>query len=461
MAESNSKEYDCLLIYNDESYQPTRNMGEDNSLFVSCVTFVDEMLKNHGLITHHHDRDSIPGTHRLRELARVVESSQVVLLILDKYFLENSWMNFCKDMTLVKLIDESPSPACPGSNRLIPILINVAENDIPIEIKAFERIHVMNESDMKNERKWLRLKNAIERHFRDKLNPSAPMQHNNRRFPETPDTLTVPSDSRFNPVGNDTSSRATVLPFPNSINTSLDSFYTGSLPSQQSNDNISSLQQHQERKSRTPPTTSTTSSVGMQETSMHGSSLSNYEPSVTEPITTLRSTDLEIDARQSMQPVEAAAVQISTGHFQDHTSSRSSKCSVSDSGIEQSSGIQITETVSFDHCPVMDHETIPSSLNQSYALVSSSIQEDAIVNQNLEASLEAHGGGLGQQESLDTLAAPLNESPSSTSRRSLNRPIVAVQPYISENTNSDNDRPTSMETMYFSNTLPDNIDSLR
>lgn len=237
MAESNSKEYDCLLIYNEESYhmyQPTRNMREDNSLFVSCVTFVDEMLKHHGLITHHHDRDSIPGALRLRELVRVVESSQVVLLILDKYFLKNSWMNFCKDMTLVKLIGESPSPACPGSNRLIPILINLAENDIPIEIKAFEHIHVMNESDMKNERKWLRLKNALERHFRDKLIPSAPMQHNNWRFQETPDTLTVPSDSRFNPVGNDTSSRAT------SISTSLDSFYTGSLSSQQSNGNISS-----------------------------------------------------------------------------------------------------------------------------------------------------------------------------------------------------------------------------
>lgn len=91
---------------------------------------------------------------------------------------------------------------------------------------------------------------------------------------------------------------------------------------------------------------------------------------------------MEIDARQSMQPVEAAALQLSTGHFQDHTSSRSSTCSVSDSGIEQSSGIQITETVSFDH------ETIPSNLNQSNALVSSSIQEDAIVNQNLEAPLE-------------------------------------------------------------------------
>lgn len=97
---------------------------------------------------------------------------------------------------------------------------------------------------------------------------------------------------------------------------------------------------------------------------------------------------MEIDARQSMQPVEAAAVQLLTGHFQDHISSRSSTCSVSDSGIEQPSGIQITETVSFDHCPVMDHETIPSSLNQSNALVNSSIQEDAIVNQNLEAPLE-------------------------------------------------------------------------
>lgn len=240
MAQSNPKEYDCLLIYNDESYWSTRGIGEDNSLLVSCVTFLDEMLSKHGLITHHHERDSIPGTHRLRELARVVESSQVVLLILDKFFLENSWMNFCKDMTLVKLIDESPFPACPGSNRLIPILINLAENDIPIEIKAFERIHVMNESDMKNERKWLRLKNALERQFKDNLNPSAPMQQNQQRFPENLDTLAVPSESRFNNVGNYTSSRFTVLPSPNSISTALDSFCTESHACRQSNENKSS-----------------------------------------------------------------------------------------------------------------------------------------------------------------------------------------------------------------------------
>lgn len=380
MAQSNKKEYDCLLIYNVESF----GTGGDNSLFVSCVTFVDEMLKNHGLITFHHDRDSLAGTSIVRELARVVETSQVVLLILDRYFLENSWMNFCKEVTLVHLIDESSSPTCPGSNRLIPIIINLAENDIPIEIKAFARIHVMNESDIKNERKWLKLKRALESHFKDKLHPPAPMQQNHQIYPETQDILAVPSETRFSPVGN-------------------------------------GKHRHQERHSRTrehgnQPITQTPSSSGMQgttniniKTKMFEPSLLNLEPLVTEPETTFRSTDLEIDGQQSMQPVEATAVQRSTGHSHDHISSRSSTFTVSDSGIEQST----------------------------------------------------HGGGLRQQESLDTLAASLNESTFSTSRRSLNRPIVAVQPYTSENTNADNDQRTSVETMYFSNTLPDNIDSLR
>lgn len=232
MAQSNTKEYDCLLIYNVESF----GMGGDNSLFVSCVTFVDEMLKNHGLITFHHDRDSLAGTSIVGELARVVQTSQVVLLILDRYFLENSWMNFCKEVTLVHLIDESSSPTCPGSNRLIPIIINLAENDIPIEIKAFARIYVMNESDIKNERKWLKLKRALESHFKDKLHPPAPMQQNHQIYPETQDILAVPSETRFRPVGNGTSSRSTILPSPNSRNTTLDLVSTR----RQSNENTSS-----------------------------------------------------------------------------------------------------------------------------------------------------------------------------------------------------------------------------
>lgn len=48
-------------------------MGEDNLLFVSCVIFVDEMLKNYGLIIYYYDRDSIFGIYRLREFVRVVE----------------------------------------------------------------------------------------------------------------------------------------------------------------------------------------------------------------------------------------------------------------------------------------------------------------------------------------------------------------------------------------------------
>lgn len=93
-----------------------------------------------------------------------------MLLILDKYFLENFWMNFCKDLIFVKFIDEFFFFVCFGFNCLILILINVVENDILIEIKVFECIYVMNEFDMKNERKWFRLKNVLERYFRDKLN---------------------------------------------------------------------------------------------------------------------------------------------------------------------------------------------------------------------------------------------------------------------------------------------------
>lgn len=48
-------------------------MGEDNLLFVSCVIFVDEMLKNYGLIIFYYDRDSFVGIFIVREFVRVVE----------------------------------------------------------------------------------------------------------------------------------------------------------------------------------------------------------------------------------------------------------------------------------------------------------------------------------------------------------------------------------------------------
>lgn len=73
----------------------------------------------------------------------------------------------------------------------------------------------------------------------------------------------------------------------------------------------------------------------------------------------------------------------------------------------------------------------------------------------------AHGGGVRQQESLDMLAVPLNASTSSASSSSLNRPIVTVLPYRREKTNADNGQRTSGNTMHFSNSLPDNIDSLQ
>lgn len=103
-----ARKNDCLLIYDNES--SSLQVGEDNSLLLSYVNFVDEKLTTQGLKTHHHSRDSTPGELLIKELEREVDSSQVVLLILDKGFLENSWSSFCKDVTIKKLIDESFLP---------------------------------------------------------------------------------------------------------------------------------------------------------------------------------------------------------------------------------------------------------------------------------------------------------------------------------------------------------------
>lgn len=91
MARSNLKEYDVLLIYNheDSSYSDG-DTREDSSLLFSYVDFVNRELNSCNYSIHHLDRDSIPGRSVFYELERVIESSQVILLILDKGFLKNS-----------------------------------------------------------------------------------------------------------------------------------------------------------------------------------------------------------------------------------------------------------------------------------------------------------------------------------------------------------------------------------
>lgn len=395
MARRYSKK-DCLLMYDDESC----SSNEDNSLLVSYVSFVDGMLKSEGLITHHQSRDSTPGQSIISELGREVESSQVVLLIVDKGFLKDSWKSFCKDVTIKKLIDESPRS--PGSTRLIPILIDLEKNDIPMELRALKCIHIMNESDINDKEKWLALKRGLSYHIEEKSQPPASTEHNHQRTLEYPNTSADPSESRVNPEID------TILPIPNNVNTTSNSFSTGGNESRQSHESEP-------------------------KTCMHGSSSSNTATPFREVLTSLRtlslqSTDLEVDDTPSLHMQSPF---LDTGRDSSHL------------------------------FPIMD---VSSSLNRNNALVNSSIQQnfsDGDVNQNLETPIEASGRDLLQGESLDTLTEPsIEPTTPSASGNSLGRPTVAVQPFTSNNTNDDNDQRRSVDTLNSSNTLPDDIDSL-
>lgn len=428
MAGSNSKKYDCLLIYDHES--SSSKVKEDRSFLESYVEFVDKMLKQNGLRTHHHSRDSTPGEILMKELEREVESSQVVLLILDKGFLDNSWMSFCKDVTIKNLIDEPSLPGRPGVNRFIPILIKLKKPDIPFELKATICLQIMKESDIENEEMWIKLTRSLCYHFKDQFPPAASMQHSLQRTPKYRNASAEPSESRVDPGSNDT-----ILPNPNTVDTTSDSFSTGRNASRQSNENETSEERYQEESLRTRES-ETNQSITEISNEVEGATNVDINESralgTTFRTLSLPSTDLEVDAEKSV-----------------HTWSP----------------FQVTERESSDTRPLMNPVITSNNLNRKNVLANSSIQEDATdrdVNQNLKASIAASGGNFRQRESLDPLAEPLRESTtSSASRSSLSRPTVAVQPYTSDNTSDDNDQRRSVETDNSSATLPDEIESLR
>lgn len=400
-----ARKNDCLLIYDNES--SSLQLGEDNSLLLSYVNFVDEKLTTQGLKTHHHSRDSTPGEPLIKELEREVDSSQVVLLILDKGFLENSWSSFCKDVTIKKLIDESFIPGCPGSNCFIPILIKLKNPDIPFELKALKCIHIMNESDIEDVEKWIQLTRALSYHFNDQFPSAAAMPHNFQFTPEYPNTSAEPRESRVNTGSNDAS-----FPNPNSVNTTSDSFSTGSNASRQSNENETSEQRNQERNFRTKES-ETNQSITEISNEIEGAT--NVEMNESNALDTnfrtlsVQLADLEVDDQQSMP----------------------------------TSPFQVTERESSDTCSLVSPVIISNNLNQDTVLVNSSIQQDASdrdVNQNLEAAIAASGGDLRQRESLYTIAEPMSESTTSSAcKRPLSRPTASVQPYKSHNTCTSDD----------------------
>lgn len=222
MARSTLKEYDCLLIYNDEdsSFSDGGRTREDSSLLFRYVDFVDRKLNSCEYSIHHLDRDSIPGRSVIYELERFIEYSQVILLILDKGFLRNSWKCFSQEAAFKNLIDTSTDPKCTTSNRLIPVLIHLEKNEIPFALKTSTAIEIMEESDI--DKNWKNLKKAIDPHLGPQRIPRSTVARNPQYSQLTPEPQYAPAVSkepRVNPKSNGPSCRSAILPNQNTVNT--------------------------------------------------------------------------------------------------------------------------------------------------------------------------------------------------------------------------------------------------
>lgn len=211
----NNKEYDCLMIYNHA--QSRLSSVADNELSLRIVESADRRLTVWGYRNnHYYDRDSIPGRNMFTELFRVVDASQFVLLILTRGFLNNCWLRYCQMAAFKKLIDESTRPECVASHRLIPILINISENEIPQELGQLQFICFLNDWDT-NEREWGKLKNALDGHPMQESTqrsigadiPQVTRQHFSQGISESRNTPAVrPRDTRASPISNAPPSRS-------------------------------------------------------------------------------------------------------------------------------------------------------------------------------------------------------------------------------------------------------------
>ncbi|XP_061194902.1 uncharacterized protein LOC133203056 isoform X3 [Saccostrea echinata] len=160
MSRAGAKEYDCLIIYDHARSRLAST--EETELSLNIVKKADEHLTRWGYgRNNYHDRDCIPGRNVFTELFRVVDSSQFVLLILTEGFLKNCWVRYCQMAAFKKLIDESIRPECIASHRVIPISVNVPEDEVPQELRQLTCIYFVNDWET-NEQEWLKLKRALD-----------------------------------------------------------------------------------------------------------------------------------------------------------------------------------------------------------------------------------------------------------------------------------------------------------
>ena len=196
MARTNNKEYDCLLIYNHARSRLSRL--EDNELSLRVVESTDDRLRQWGYPkNHYYDRDSIPGRNVFSELFRVVDSSQFVLIFLTRGFLRNCWIRYCQKAAFKKLIDESTRPDQIASHRVIPILINITEDEVPQELGQLTHICFRDDWEMDGP-EWLKLKMALDG---QSVQETRPRGIGDVRPPATPNHISqcIPESCREDP----------------------------------------------------------------------------------------------------------------------------------------------------------------------------------------------------------------------------------------------------------------------
>lgn len=246
----NNKEYDCLMIYNHA--QSRLSSVADNELSLRIVESADQRLTAWGYRNnYYHYRNNLPGRTMFTELFRVVDSSQFVLLILTRGFLNNCWIRYCQMAAFKILIDESTRPECVASHRLIPILINISENEIPQELRQLQFICFMNNDWDTNEREWRKLKNALDGHPMQESTqrsigadiPPVTRQHFSQGISESRNTPAVPRDTRASPISNAPPSRSarTAIVTPNGSGNFNAWSDQGRLSSEDSMDSMNSL----------------------------------------------------------------------------------------------------------------------------------------------------------------------------------------------------------------------------
>ncbi|KAK3578897.1 hypothetical protein CHS0354_035517 [Potamilus streckersoni] len=124
---SAGKSYHFHVIYN---HAPVKHLAtEDQKLSLLFVEFLVDKLSAGGYTKcYYHEEHSLPGRNVFRELFRVLKESEWTVIVVTKDFSTNGWVEYCRNATFKKLIDERTE------DSLIPIALGNAT--IPEELGA-------------------------------------------------------------------------------------------------------------------------------------------------------------------------------------------------------------------------------------------------------------------------------------------------------------------------------------